>query len=335
MPLALPFIAIAGLAASLVLLAMLDRTDAWLRSLLVWIFKDRSSFWKKALLWPLKKIVPALARVEHAVSSAIGHAIAWTLKPVTRHFHSLAVVVRDSAIATGYLAQQTHDALYYLRHTAVPKLIETAVAPVRLAAAQARAIAQAVTTRFNRVEDRFTDSLAALGIGVWSTLDNALVGFAHYADRLHDQVWQVVTPRVDQLFYTLVPQLTRGLQDIAGDLYNTGVESIDQMRARLRALEDLVGKTIGGFADAVLAVVTSVAGVAAITAVLTQIAPELFCKNTRSAARKLCGFDESMLEALLAGTLALVVALNVEEIAREAQEGFRLLDGLVREMAEV
>lgn len=332
---ALPFIAPLLLFGAIVLLVLLDRTDAWLRSLLVWIFKERKSFWKRVLTWPLTKIVPALARIEHAVSSALGHAVAWTLKPVTGMFHSLAVIARDSSIALGYLAQQTHDALYYLRHTAVPRLIETAVAPVRTVANNALAAARAVTTRINRIEDRFTGALAALGIGVWATLDNALVGFAHYVDNLHDQVWQVVTPRVNQLFYTLVPQLTRQLGDIASDLYESGIESIYGLRTRVKTLEDALGRAISGLSDEVLAILGTVAGVAAIEAILTRIAPELFCKNTRAVNRKLCGLDENLIESLLAGAFGLLVALNVEEIAQLSHDGFEAIEGLVSDMMNV
>lgn len=335
MPLALPFVAILLVLTAPVLYVLLERTDAWLRSLLVWIFKPRRSFWKRVAMLPVKAIAGSVQKVEHGVSSAMSWVVGHTIKPITAEFHALAVGTREAWIEVGYLAQQTQAALFYLRHTAIPTLINRAVAPVRTLAQQANTLARQTAASFNRAEMQLLNALSAAGIGAWATMGNGLAGFVKYADSLHDEVWKNIRPKLLQLIAVEIPDLWRSIGLVTEDLYHTGIDSLNGIRNRLRSLEDALGTAIGGLSDTVLAILATAAGVAAIEAILTRLAPNLFCRNTKAVTSKLCGLDESLIDDLLAGILLAAVVIDAEEMARAAQDLAGGMTGIIREVAKI
>lgn len=353
----MPLILLPGVLGALVLLALLLYISSWQRpgntplvtastaapakSLFskIWHWTDPRTYGAIIVGATGKVVSGSLGRllkaIEHWTQAALSHQIAALLHPITSYFHGLEATSREAWLQLGHLAEATHDALYHLRHTTVPELIRTAVAPVRAIAVQARTLATDAEGRLDTFKDALLTSLAAVGIGAFTTISQAVNALVHYVDRLHDQVWQVVTPKLDALFYTLVPQLTRELQDVAGDLYNTGVESLEQIRTRLRTVEDFLGKTLSDPLAWIIGILGTAAGLLALEGLLTRVAPNLFCRNTKGVTKRLCGFDETMLAALLAGTLGLLLALDVEKIAHEAQDAFGVVDGIVRDMARV
>jgi hypothetical protein len=294
--------------------------------------------WGEALAHASLKLVGGTLRdlvssVEHWVQSAISHALATQLRPLTRWLHTQAVAVRDTSQALSELAYRAHQALAHLRDVTVPFLIEEAVAPARAAAAQARALAADAEGRLDVFRDALGDALAASRVGAWTTLAQMANGIVDYMQALHDKVWLDVVPKVEQAVAVTIPGIASDLQDLIGDLYNTGIDSLDSIRARLRNLEDQAIALAGGLPGQLAALLASVAFVDAVVLAITARLPFLGCNNTRNTLGRLCGLDESLIAQIMGGALLLAVALNVDEVARLSEAAFGEIEDLVREMA--
>lgn len=275
----------------------------------------------------------ALKSVEHWVVSALTHAVLPHLRPMTTFLRGMETIAAQQALHIKGLAAATYDALNHLTHVTVPAIATDIVAPVRAIAIDARTLARDAEARIDTARIALLGALAAAGIGSFSTLAQGLTALTNFAARLYRTVYTNVIPRLDRLYDVVIPRLTRDLDGIFRDLYETGLESLAGLRIRMRRIEDFLGGALADPLAWIIGILGTAAGLLALEGVLARVAPNLFCNNTKGVTKKLCGLDETMLAGLLAGALGLLVALDVEKIAREAQDAYGAVDGLVHTMA--
>jgi len=302
----------------LVLYELLRKVVVWLRPALNFLFANHASFWRRVLLYPIRVVAAGIIHIEHAVSTSLSHAVAWALQPVTGFLNGSANIVEEIGLHLGSWAQATYDALNTLRNVTVPRLIRAAVDPVRLLAVQAKALAVDAEARIDAARVALLGALAAAGVGTFTTLAQGLQALTRYAANLHQEVWQNIKPRLDLLTSTVIPAIQANIGILINDLYNTGINSLDGLRTRLRNLEDIVGNTAVAFREAIIAALGTAAGLLALEALLTRIAPDLFCRNTKGVTKKLCGLDTALLDSILGLSLAFLVVIDPVAVAEAA-----------------
>ena len=276
-----------------------------------------------------------LKYIERVTQATLSTALASHLYVAVKWLRATEALARDAALQTGYLAEQTHNALSYLRHTTVPRLISTAVAPVRALAVQAHSLATDAEGRLDTFRDALLGALAAAGIGTFSTMQAGIRAFVHAYDALHAKVWQDVVPKLEQAITVTIPGLVGGVNDLEREVFENIPGTLGALREWANDLANFAQKALRDPLAWVIGLLGSAAGVLALEGVLAAVAPNLFCNNTKGVTKKLCALDEGLIAALLAGSLGLLVALDVKQIAREAQDGVGAIDGIIRQMAGV
>ena len=138
-------------------------------------------------------------------------------------------------------------------------------------------------------------------------------------------VRDLIADGIDRLRRDLTDAINTAAQDAftgIDDLRKDVLGFIDTLRVELQA-------QIATLADALNPAAIGAIAVAAITAA----APNLFCRNTNAATRKLCGLDSALLDAVLALSLAFVVLVDPEDIARLALAAEEAMEPVIREIA--
>ena len=271
--------------------------------------------------------------IEGVTKAALSHQVVALLKPITAELHHYETLARSGWVELGHFAELTHDALYYLRHTAVPGLIRDAVGPVRAIAIDARTLASEAEARLTDFRIALLGALAAAGIGTFSTLAAGISAFVRAFENLHTEVWRTIVPKLDALVTTTIPAILAQDQIFINDLYNTGIDSLEGIRTRLRDIEDFLGKALGTPTDWVLAALGTAAGVLGLTAILTKLWPGLFCKQTQKVANHLCGLDLGLLESILGLSLAFLVVIDPVAIAEAALVVEGEMEGVIKQVA--
>lgn len=326
-------VALTVVITAVVLEGLLKTHSSWLRGLLGFLFASHQSFWKRVLLYPVRVVAKGILYVEHAVMTAISHALAYSLRPITGLFNGLATIYEQLALHLGSFAEATYDAFNVLRHITVPRLIREAVLPVQKIALEARSLARDAEGRLDNAIGSFADALARTGIGVWTSFGSMLAGLVLFVHNLWQKVWLDVVPKLERAITVTIPHVENQVTGVLDDLYHTGIDSLDNIRTRLRDIEDFLGRLIGDPLAWVIGLLGSVAGLLALEGILTRIMPEFFCRNTRGVARKLCGFDEAWIAALLAGALGLLAVIDPVAIAEAALATETVIEPVIREVA--
>lgn len=290
-----------------------------------------SGLFKRFVYWAVGK---AVAKIKQLGRLHVGRLITSYLaraKPMIALIGNLEELARRVAGTLGDSAEATYRALVTLRTVTIPRLIEAAVAPVRVQAQQARTLAQTAITRLDQAEAALGTALRQEKIGNWATLPAQLAGLAHFVGNLHAKTWGNVEARLDRLEKTVYETMTVQIRSLIQQAFQV-------LPQRITALELQVGRitsALGGLSATALAQLQmllnpALFGLAVLTAV-QALAPSLFCRNTTAVSQAVCRQDETLIRDLLAGALVFAIALNPREIARAAGALTGILDGVIRE----
>ncbi len=313
--------------------ALQDAIEAWLKPLLQWLFAPRQSFWKRVLLWPVKEIGKGLAAVVRYVKRVLGGAAFLAASAVAHFLMALAWVIELRILVAERFAKAVYNGFVYLRNVAIPTLIELVLKPVRADAATAKALALGAVSTLTAVSVEIAKGIAFLPgvtpLGLPARVAAWLDGFR----TLWDKVFKDLAPKLTKAITVTIPKLAGEVDDIFTDLYKTGAKSLPGIRTRLADLEKALVPILSNPLAWLAALLGSVAGIAMLTTVLAKVAPQLFCKNTTGAAKRLCAFDETLFAQLLAGTLAFALVIDPRALAKVAEGVTVALDTVVRETA--
>ncbi len=319
----------------LLYLAMQRAADAWLKPLLQWLFAPRQAFWKRVLLWPVHEIGRGLAAVYRYVVRILGGAYFLAAAGLGRWLHGYAAILQGLLSAAELFAAETLKALTYLKNVAVPAMIGTALRPVVQDISTLKAQATAAAAALTGISVEVAAGLRSLPWGVPLGLVPRVRAFFNAFEHLWDQVFAHIVPRLNLLQYTTIPRIAGRVEDIWDDIYRPGRDSLAGMRTRLRELERAIGNvgTETWFETGLLAALATIAGVT--IAVARTGIRSLFCRNTRGVAQKLCGMDEALLAALLAGTLGFALLLDPKAVVRAGQAVEGTIEYGIRTMADL
>lgn len=335
MTLALPLAFLIAIdAALLAILAylLIGLAKAWIRPLVASIgalfpggtLVSKAAKWYQALprfakiaLYPAVPIVgvpiavaKAAAFVEHRVTQALGTFALGHMKPVAAFMGALATEITALSTQTYALANQTWHALSYLVSDTIPAMIEEAFVDTRIALGDVTHTLAGWIGLLERGIDRLNDRVDVIADAV-AGID--LAGLTAYIDQSID--------RLARDMFEQIGAATAALSDRIGAL-------ADQVEGQIRSGIDNLTSRI----DMLFELVAPAALAAAAVAAVTAFAPELFCRNTRNVNRKLCGLDAALLDAILLGTLALLVVIDPEEIARAALATEEAIEPVIRQV---
>lgn len=131
----------------LILLGMRKTVTTWLDAL-VGLLAHTTVFGVHIFRW----LANALDSATAYVAEKIGSAAQYVEKPVADFFTHLAAIIEYAAFTTAYLAEDTWDALYKLRHGVVPGVVRGLTWPVRAAAYGAHTLAGWLVRRIATIE---------------------------------------------------------------------------------------------------------------------------------------------------------------------------------------
>lgn len=328
MALAAPLLLALALLATYIGYLILQRTlDAWLRPVLQWLFAPRQSFWKRALLWPVREVGKGLKAVLSYVAAILGGAFYLAGAALARFLHAVGWTEDLLTLGMQRAFQAMVDGMIYLREVAVPKLIAAQVKPVADKANTAFALATAATTTLTGISTEFANGLRSLPWGAPIGIVPRITAFWNAFEHIWDQVFKHIVPRLDLIQYTTLPRVAGDVQDIFDDLYRSGANSLPRIRQRLGQLEGKIGD-IGSTAwweAGVLAVIAAIAGVTVAAARLGI--QSLFCRNTQGLTRQVCAAPNTYIDEVLALVFAVEAIENLPTLVR-------IMQGVARETAE-
>lgn len=274
-----------------------------------------------------------LKYIEKITQAALSNTIVSHLSLATRWLRTFEAITTGAWLNLGYLAQETHDALYALRHVTVPALIRAAVAPVAKIANEAQTIANKAETTITDFQKALLASLAAVGIGSFTTLQQGINAFVKAFGNLHTEVWQHIRPIVLNMQTVVIPGIIRGLGDLEKEIFQGIPGTLGALRQWVQELEDFAANALRDPTAWILGLLGSAAGILGLTAILAKIAPDLFCNNTKNVTKKLCGLDTALLDAILGLSLAFLVVIDPVAIAEAALATEDAMEPVIRQVA--
>ena len=159
-------------------------------------------------------------------------------------------------------------------------------------------------------------------------------GLRAYLHRLERYINHVIAQRLAHVGkiagHAAPASVTRAVGALAGELDHVIEWDLPKLRARTKALEERLGR----LAHRIRADARPIIGAAFVAAVAVALgrlgAGWVRCQNWKRAGKQVCGMDASLLEALLADTLAIVGAISIVELAMELQRVMPEVTAVVR-----
>lgn len=234
----------------------------------------------------LGSVADAIDRVDHQILHGIGVAIGASEYALSKVWSYTAYTLSELGDALGYLAEQTEAALHTLRHAVIPRLIAEAQ---HLATAPLAATLAAFRAATRAAEAELVRELHRARRAATAALALALV-------RLH---------RLEVEAVAIPGRIGREV----GDLRGWTTRQLRRVLRRVAALEGLL----------------TAAGLTALVAlVLTRLGVGwVRCSKVGRVGKAVCGLDESLLQSVLADSLAIFGTLSLLEFARELEEGVK------------
>jgi hypothetical protein len=295
MPIVFPEVAAFIAFAAAVGAFILYRTETmWLRPLVLALQHPHGSWWKRLLLKSASAVAVATLYVEKHVRLALSQFAAGGLHLLTRAFAGLASCFHYTYRELGLVAHDIADALAYLRHHTIPRLIHAATAPIAKVAHDAYAAALDAERFAKALEKRFLRGIDRLRVSLEAWVLTRLHGIDRLIGRLASRV-----KAVEHAITVTIPH------------------ELGAIRVRLTRLEKLLG--IGALT-------------AAIIRVLARRFPWLFCRNVGTVGRAICGMNPNQLNALLAALLGVLAVEDIRTLARYGEAVERELAEEVRRL---
>ena len=280
-----------------VILGMMAGAAAWLRPSIEAQTHQHHSLLYRVVTWPARQLIHAVgaieARVMHAMSHWLGPkvgTVAHAINSVTHEVHAVAQVLADTA-------DNTHEALTWLRHQVVPQLIQDALKPIRARLVAVENELELLPGRLKTAADEIADQLATLGFVVGRTFTAAIGQLATRFVELWNYVHEELLPKVETLVLTVkqlqevtIPKLETAIDTLTTTITQTIPDELTAIRNRIAAIEDTLAP----------------AAILAAIAVLLETTYEwLFCPNMERAGKAVCGMRKGLLDFLLGAGAAM------------------------------
>jgi hypothetical protein len=239
-----------------------------------------------------RHFMPDPAKKEREIEQAMGHYFSqvFTLNsPRIAHWlHREAVVVEHLTGTIMATAQWTFESLHILRSYTIPHLIYRATHPLETAVNKLDPSIPNATSTWDTASRYINNALRSLPWGTGTTFETTLrqeaQALAHVYNQFFDfrsnvwqpwlaTQWQPLKTRVDYIWH---------------DLYDTGRNGLESIRARLGELEAKVQPILTNPTTWILAGLGTAAGIAGFQGLMRTAEPNLTCDNTKTFTEDLC-----------------------------------------------
>ena len=256
-------------------------------------------------------VVKGLQLLEHRVVHALGSYAAAHIKPFAGFVSTLAHEISALAFEVADLAETTWGAFSRLVAHTIPAMIDDALTDVE-------GVVGRLSARVTTLARTLEEDIAQLA-GRVRTLEQEVSSIS-----LSD-----VRAYVDQSIDRLNRDLLSEIAAVSAGIY----AGIDALRRDLQGQFDILGANVNARIDMLRDLLNPAAIGAIAVAAITAAAPNLFCRNTNAATKRLCGLDAALLDAVLGLSLAFVVLTDPEDIARLALAAEEAMEPVIREIA--
>lgn len=209
----------------------------YLRPIFDWLTRSDGGFFKRVALWPVRRASRAIDRFAQRHVASLMRAYLGGSEPIARVLDQLTVGVQRTVGTIADMAEQTHEALWTLRHVTVPRLITTALVPIR-------AQLQRHTGRLDALEDLNRRVAAALGDTLralpWGVPGGYVTNFETFLGRfvqLWEHYWQTTRAQLNTLLQETIPDLRRDVGELARRLDVQIDARFDALAGRIADLE--------------------------------------------------------------------------------------------------
>lgn len=277
---------------------------------------------------------PLLDYITGRKSGFLGAIIRWVTRPLTRRVkrfiaHHVALLTRSFVAGIGPavtfvnqlttaqqrmvgtiadMAEQTWRALWTLRHETVPRLITTALVPIRAQLARHTDRLDALETLNRGVAVVIGSGLRSLPWGVPGSLVGNFEQWWNSYRHLWTQTFEHIVPRLNRVVFETVPELARDVNILRDRLDAFVAQGLDALRDRLSRLEDEVIPRLQDQVAAALQAVDALGEI--VTGQVGESLSGLFLRVQQL---------EAQLQAFI-GTEAAALAERVTRLEREVRE---------------
>lgn len=216
----------------------------YLQPMLDWLTRRGGGFLGRLIRWvsrPLTSYVKAFVARHVAL---LMRSFVTGIAPLVLTLNQLTVLTQRIAGTLADMAEQTWRALWVLRHETVPRLITTALVPIRAQLTRH-------TNRLDALEDLNRRVAVAVASGLrelpWGSPGNYVGNFQAWLNsyaHLWRQVFEFIQPQLRELRSETIPGLARDLAGLAEDVARIGQVRLPALAARVGELEDLVTSTL-------------------------------------------------------------------------------------------
>lgn len=303
----------------LVVLGMVAAATAWLRPLLKGQHSAHHSLLYRVVTWPASKLLHGLKLIEARVLHALSHWLAPKLRPVTHFLRSTTHLLHLLAQDVGDLADNTHEALVYLRHHVIPQLIRQATRPLAVAIATVGAELDALESRLQRAAESVANIFEDAGIFIERNMVGALSALAALVVGLQHEVYEVLQPAVTFVTETALPAIRHRLTVVETAITETIPQEFRNLNTRLQELQDYI---------------LSAAFIAAVVLAVEKALEYLTCRNMKTMGNEACAFEENAMRDLLGLMFGAIALADLRELTRTAQGFERAVGGVIKDVLD-
>lgn len=328
-PLVAPAIGV-GMGALLLLILALTYIVVF-RPIEEWVGDRSGGLFKRLVYWGVNKVIGKVKEFAQHHSRILINSYLARAKPLIALIGNVQELALRVAGSFGDNAEATYRALRTLRTVTIPRLIEAAVAPVRVQAAQARQLALQTAQRLDQAQAQLGAALRAEAFGTWSTLAAQLVGMARALGDLHRKVWNDLAPKVQTLQKRVFETIEVQIRSLTRQAFVVLPERLERVELQVGRIVSALGGLTAEAREQLEKLLNPALFALAVLTAMQALAPNLFCRNTTAATQALCRQDENAIRDLLAGALVFAIALNPREVAAAGQSLTGILGGVIRE----
>lgn len=224
----------------------------------------------------------AVDAANHAILHAIGQGIQATQWAWHKNIRWLTYVFQETAEAIAYTAEETRNALHFLRHYAIPLAVGVALGPTAAIVALLRKQVLALAKDAAHVA----------------------TSIVHEVPKVIQRVEHVATT-VTRTVYVTVPAAVAAAVAIPFPRIGTLEREAQSARSNIAKLRRTL--TVSGIAGLVAAAVGAL-GFGWVR-----------CSRVGRLGKAVCGMNENLLESLLAGALLIASTISIVEFAKSCQ----------------
>lgn len=300
-----------------VVLGMLAAASAWLRPQFEAHIHHHHSVLFRVVTWPARRLRAAVVTVEHRVLHSMSHWLAPKTRAVAHWINATAHIVHNLTGAVEELADNTHEALVWLRHHVLPQQINNATRPLRRSLRVLANATDSINERIHTAALEVAGELETIGRTVSRTFTGAIGQLAVVVVELWTYVHRTLAPRIATVEQAIQGWILDAITTLTTTVEVTIPNAMRELGTRLQRVEDALAPA---------------AFAAAVVVAVRQAFDYLTCRNMQRLGREVCAAEEATLDALLAALLGAVLLSDIRTLAREAEQ---LESGLVSIVKDV